>query len=455
MRTNPTIRQLVDSFGKDGLSCKAVTAEALAAADRSDGVFTRINHDVLDQAVRIDRARANREPLPVLAGVPITLKDLFNVQGQQTLAGSTVLKDEAAVEKTDAVVVGHLRNAGALFIGRANMSEFAFSGMGLNPHYGNPKSIWERATGRLPGGSSSGSAVSVAEGIVAATIGSDTAGSCRVPAAFNGIVGVKPTYGRLSLRGVYPLSKTSDAPGPLANDLDGCFILDHVMMGRLKHGEPLPSLPHREPETLRLLVPESIVMEGLDEQVAAAFERVIKWLEDGGVTVDHRPLRTLDGCVDMFRNRAVAVFEAWQDHHERLRRRGDEYDPFVRRRMSAGQNFDADARRACYREKAALAADCHRQMRETGVDALVYPTVQCIPPAISETDDPEQMPAVNMKCLRNTATVNFFDGCAITLPCHTPGEAPVGLMLAASHGDDQNLYALAATVEQLLNMGRR
>ena len=190
-------------------------ADALAAAGRAEGVFVRINDDVLDQAAHIDRARAGGEPLPALAGVPITLKDLFNVQGQQTLAGSKVLKSEAPIEKTDAVVVGHLRNAGALFLGRANMSEFAFSGMGLNPHYGNPKSIWDRATGRLPGGSSSGGAVGVAEGIVPATVGSDTAGSCRIPAAFNGIVGVKPTYGRVSLRGAYPLSPTSDAPGPL------------------------------------------------------------------------------------------------------------------------------------------------------------------------------------------------------------------------------------------------
>ncbi|MDD9874295.1 MAG: amidase family protein, partial [Gammaproteobacteria bacterium] len=177
MRTPPTIRQLLDAFAAGEARCEAVVAEALAAAERSDCVFIRIDFDALDQAARIDRARAAGEALPALAGVPVTLKDLFNVQGQQTLAGSKALKEEAPVEPADAVVVGHLRGAGALFIGRANMSEFAFSGMGLNPHYGNPKCIWDRATGRLPGGSSSGGAVSVAEGITPATIGSDTAGS--------------------------------------------------------------------------------------------------------------------------------------------------------------------------------------------------------------------------------------------------------------------------------------
>lgn len=454
MHPPPTIRQLVGSFANNKLSCEAAAAAALAAAQRAEGVFTRINHDVLAQAVHIDRARAHGEGLPALAGVPLTLKDLFNVQGQQTLAGSQVLKAEAPVEKTDAVVVGHLRNAGALFLGRANMSEFAFSGMGLNPHYGNPKSVWDRATGRLPGGSSSGGAVGVAEGIVPATIGSDTAGSCRTPAAFNGIVGVKPTYGRISLRGVYPLSPTSDAPGPLANDLDGCFILDHIMLGRLKHGEPLPALPRREPKSIRLRLPESIVMAGLDEEVAAAFARSLRWLEDAGIAVEHGPVPALEGCVDMFRTRAVAVFEAWQAHRERLQRRGDEYDPFVRWRMRKGRHVNAEAREKAYREKAGLVAAFHQQFGAAGNHALIYPTVQCVPPAISETDDPDRMPAVNMRCLRNTATVNFFDGCAVTLPCHAPGTAPVGLMLAAGNGEDQSLYEVAAAVEQILQGNR-
>ena len=459
MHTSPTVRQLVDSFVNDELRCEALIADALAAAQRTEGVFIRINHDVLDQAIHIDRTRASGAPLPVLAGVPITLKDLFDVQGQQTRAGSTVLNNEAPVSTNDAVVVGHLRNAGALFLGRANMSEFAFSGMGLNPHYGNPKSIWDRATGRLPGGSSSGSAVSVAEGIVPATVGSDTAGSCRVPAAFNGIVGVKPTYGRLSLRGVYPLSPTSDAPGPLANDVDGCFILDHIMMGRWQPGEALPRLSGRAAKTIRLAVPQSVVMDDLDDEVAAAFARALEWLRDAGIIIKHESFRELDGCVDMFATRAVAVFEAWQDHRQRLQERGDEYDPFVRQRMTNGRHVNADARQKCYREKAKLVAAVHAQIKTTGIDALVYPTVQCIPPAIAETDDPAQMPGINLKCLRNASTVNFFDGCAVSLPCHTPGNAPnnapgnapVGLMLAAGNLEDQRLYEIAATVEQTLN----
>lgn len=453
----PTIRQLLNAFATNRLSREQVAAEALSAANHSPQLFTHINTDIIDQAAQMDRAQQAGKPLPLFAGVPITLKDSLNVQGQQTLAGSVVLRDEAAVEEADAVVVGHLRDAGALFIGRANMSEFAFSGMGLNPHYGNPQSIWDRATGRLPGGSSSGGAVGVAEGIVPGTVGSDTAGSCRIPAAFNGIVGVKPTFGRISLRGVYPLSPTSDAPGPLANDVDGCFLLDHLMMGRLKHGEPLPRLPQMSRsdfQSLRLVVPQSVVMESLDKAVAAAFARALTWLEGAGIAIDHAPMPALDGCVELFERCAVAVFEAWQDHRERLRRRGDLYDPFVRQRISAGRHFDSEARQACYRQKAELVAACRRQMRRARAHALIYPTVQCVPPAIAETADPDTMRAINYRCLRNTATVNFFNGCALTLPCHIPGEAPVGLMLAAGAGADQRLYEIAAGVESVLDAGR-
>ena len=443
-----TVREMLGAFARGELRCEEAARDALAAAERTEAVFIKINHDIAEQAARIDRARESGAALPALAGLPVSLKDLFNVQGECTFAGSKVLRHEAAPEAADAAVVGHLRNAGALFVGRANMSEFAFSGMGLNPHYGTPKCVWDRATGRLPGGSSSGTAVGIAEGVVPAGAGSDTAGSCRAPAAFNGIVGVKPSFGRMSLRGVYPLSPTSDAPGPLANDLDGCFILDHVMTGRLKHGEELPELRALNANSFKLLAPQAEVCEGLDAEVQAAFARALEWLQSGGVEVESRETPALDRCVGMFSKRAVAVFEAWQAHAERLRARGDEYDPYVRRRIENGRNFDAETRHAIYREKAEVAAECARQMR--GADALVYPTAMCIPPAMREAEELEKMPAVNFKCLRNTSTVNFFDGCAVSLPCHLPGEAPVGLMLAAGNGADERLYQVAAAVEGIL-----
>lgn len=454
MHPHPTMRQLIHHFTNRRLTCEAVITESLARAKRAAAVLIHVDDEVLTQAKQIDRARMHGEALPALAGIPLTVKDLFNIQGQRTLAGSVVLKHEAAVEKVDAEVVGRLRAAGALLVGRANMSEFAFSGLGLNPHYGNPQSIWDRATGRLPGGSSSGSAVSVAEGIAPASLGSDTAGSCRIPAAFNGIVGVKPSFGRLSLRGVYPLSKSSDAPGALANDVDGCFLLDYMMRGRWQAGAPLPTLPPRDVKSVRLCVPQAVVMKHLQPQVASDFARALQWLQQAGVTIVRRQFAVLDSCVEMFDKRAVAVFEAWLAHGERLQQHGDEYDPFVRRRIVSGQHVTAAQRQQRYAEKAALVATFQQQSRAAKVDALVYPTVQCLPPAIRETHACKRMSEINFTCLRNTCTVNYFDGCAITLPCHAPQQAPVGLMLAAGHGEDDSLYEIAAAVEVVLNRRR-
>ena len=176
------------------------------------------------------------------------------------------------------------------------MSEFAFSGMGLNPHYGHCRSVWDESTGRLPGGSSSGSAVSVAKGVVPATMGSDTAGSCRIPAAFNGIVGVKPSTGRLSLEGVFPLSPTSDAPGPLGIDLDSCYLLDQAMVNPDSVVSTLPVCEAKKPDHLRILVPDSLVLEDLDEPVNAAFEQALGWLEDGGVSVNRSTFDSINHC---------------------------------------------------------------------------------------------------------------------------------------------------------------
>ncbi len=262
-----SLRALSKALNNGETSSSELVSDALARARKSESVFIELNDGLVTIAESIDRARQQSESVPTLAGIPITLKDLFNVRHQRTLAGSVALKNLALPEEKDAEVVAPLREAGLLFLGRTNMSEFAFSGIGLNPHYGTPRSIWDRETGRLPGGSSSGSAVSVAERIVVATLGSDTAGSCRVPASFNGIVGVKPSCGRFSLQGIYPLSPTSDAPGPLANDVDSCYLLDQLMCGKLAPLDPLPELPGYDTGSLKLAVPESRVFDELDCEV--------------------------------------------------------------------------------------------------------------------------------------------------------------------------------------------
>ncbi len=443
----PGIRQLVNRLQSRQLTPLTLIERAYQQAIQNRDVFTEVDDGVLETAMEVEKRYAVGTA-GLLEGIPVAIKDLYHIRGQKTLAGSKVLRDTAPVEVEDAEVVAHLRADGLLFLGRTHMSEFAFSGMGLNPHYPPLYSVWDRETGRLPGGSSSGSAVGVALGIVPGTLGSDTAGSCRIPAAFNGIVGVKPSYGRLSLNGVYPLSPTSDAPGPLGVDVDTCFILDHLMTG-MYHGK-LPTPVCAEPQETTLLVPEGLTMCELDLEVEKAFSMALHGLARSGIRIKRQAMPILDDCIRQFLERPIVPFEVWQAHAERLQSRGEEYDPFVRQRMSMGQYVSIPEQESRYAEKAQLVRRFHADFRDAGPNALMLPTVPCIPPPVSATKDADQIGQVNLRCLRNTVAVNYFDGCAISLPCHLEGEAPVGLMLSMPHGHDQKLYELAFLVEKLL-----
>lgn len=454
MKNLSSLRSLAEALGTGETTATEQVEQALQCAKTSDAVFITLNEGLTSLAAAIDAARKRGDKVPPLAGIPITLKDLFNVRNEVTLSGSIVRKPFAKAESADADVIAPLRDAGLLFLGRTNMSEFAFSGMGKNPHYGTPLSIWDRDTGRLPGGSSSGSAVSVAEGIVVATLGSDTAGSCRIPAAFNGIVGVKPSFGRMSLNGIYPLSPTSDAPGPLANDVESCYLLDHLMCGRQQPQDALPQLKTRDIKSLKLVVPQSDVLADLDSEVQTAFERALDVLRDGGASIEFVPMSSIDDCVDMFANRAVVIHEAYHHHREMLEQQGDQFDPFVGQRLLTGSAITDQQQLKRYHEKARIIEQFNQQFRASGADALLYPTVACIPPAIAETENLDDARAVNLRCLRNTATANYYDGCSISLPCHQYDAAPVGLMVSAMNGDDEDLYAISSAIEQALNQIR-
>ncbi len=449
-----SLRTLAQALENAETTASELLEQALQRAGQSDSVFITLNEDLTSQATAIDTARKAGKTLPPLSGIPITLKDLFNVRGEKTLSGSIVREQLCEAETDDAEVIAPLRDAGLLFLGRTNMSEFAFSGMGINPHYGTPLSIWDRKTRRIPGGSSSGSAVSVAEGIVIATLGSDTAGSCRIPAAFNNIVGVKPSFGRMSLNGIYPLSPTSDAPGPLANDVDSCYLLDQLMSGQLTPTSMLPRLKSRDIASLKLVIPESEVLSDLDDEVQRAFDKSIETLKAAGVNIEFRKISSIDDCIDMFAKRAVVVHEAYHYHREMLERFGDQYDPFVGQRLLTGAQISDQEQLSRYQEKARIIELFNQQFRASGADALLYPTVACVPPAIAETESIDDARRVNLRCLRNTATANHFDGCSISLPCHPVDTAPVGLMLSAMNGDDEALYRIAVTLETVINQNR-
>jgi len=454
MQNFTSLRSLARALNRTEITSCELFEQALQRARQSESVFIALNEGLTSEAAAIDQARKHGHTLPPLAGIPITLKDLFNVRGEKTLAGSIVRQQLCEPETEDAEVILPLREAGLLFLGRTNMSEFAFSGMGLNPHYGTPLSIWDRETGRLPGGSSSGSAVSVAEDIVVATLGSDTAGSCRIPAAFNGIVGVKPSFGRMSLIGIYPLSPTSDAPGPLANDVDSCYLLDQLMSGQLAPNAALPELIPKDMHSLKLVVPQSGVMSDLDAEVQHSFDRAIEVLKAAGASIEFVEMSSIDDCINIFAKRAVVVHEAYHYHREMLEQFGGQYDPFVGQRLLTGAGISDQEQISRYNEKSRIIELFNQQFRASGADALLYPTVACVPPAIAETESIDDARQVNLRCLRNTATANYFDGCSISLPCHPFDSAPVGLMVSAMNGDDDDLYMISTAIEQVINQIR-
>jgi len=450
----PNLRTLSRRIQSREIKVLSLLSDALERTRLCQHTFTGIDERSLDQAEIIDQQLAANQSIPVLSGIPITIKDLFDIQGQLTLAGSVVLKHYVRPASSDCDVLKPLRKSGLLFLARTNMSEFAFSGLGINSHYGTPECIWDRTEGRIPGGSSSGSAVSVAEGIAPVSMGTDTAGSCRIPAAFNSVVGVKPSYGRFSLQGIFPLSCSSDAPGPIGVDVDSCHIIDQVISGDWDgHGE-IPAIKPVGIRDLRLIIPDSVVLHDLDCEVENCFERAVKALSDAGACIQKSPAPVIDECADLFLNRAIAGYEAYTLHKDMMQSHADEYDPNVLSRISSYQEVSASEQQARYAAKRRLVRDFNELMRQGKFDAMISPTVSCIPPKIAHALEASNTKLVNLRCLRNTAIANNFDGCSMSLPCSDHGSAPVGLMISSTNGKDARLYEIGCAVEGILNQIR-
>ena len=404
-------------------------------------------------AVHASQARAMADAMDLLrhagrspgryAGIPISLKDLVDIAGETTRAGSRVL-DDAPAATAHAPVVARLLAAGFIPMGRTNMTEFAFSGLGINPHYGTPSSPWDRATGRIPGGSSSGAAVSVADGMAFAGLGTDTGGSCRVPAAMCGIVGYKPTARRVPITGVLPLSPSLDSVGPLANSVACCAAFDAVLAG-----EAVAPVAPTPLAGLRFAVPTNMVLDDLDAEVAAAFERVLKRLADAGAAISAVRFKEFGDIEDATAVGGFAGVEAFAWHRRLLAERGDAYDPQVRRRIVRGEAMNGADYVDLLAARRAIRASMDAATRD--YDAVLMPTCPLVPPSIARLEqDAAEYNRVNLLQLRNPALGNFLDRCAISLPCHAPGEAPVGLMLMGQTMGDARLFSIAAAVEALL-----
>jgi aspartyl-tRNA(Asn)/glutamyl-tRNA(Gln) amidotransferase subunit A len=431
-----------------GMSSRSLVEECLARildpAGEGPRVFIKVHADQARAAAdHVDYLRKHGAAPTRFAGIPVSVKDLFDMVGDVTTSGSVALRDKAPAAR-DAAAVARIRAAGFIPVGRTNMTEFAYSGIGLNPHYGTPRNPWDRATGRIPGGSSSGAAVSVTDGMAIGALGTDTGGSCRAPAALCGAVGYKPTATRIPRDGVLPLSFTLDSIGSLAPTVACCAALDAVMAG--EEPDELAPFPL---DGLRLAAPQTVVLDGLDPAVADAYAGALTRLVKAGVKIVDVPLAELADVAALNRQGGLAAAEAYAWHRELIAAKGALYDPRVLRRIMSGRDQDAAHYIGLIRARADL-------VRRVGAisgrfDAMVMPTSPLVAPPVAALATEEQFFAINGMVIRNTTLFNLLDRCAISIPCHRRGDAPVGLMLVGEHGGDRRLFEIAAAIEEIVS----
>jgi aspartyl-tRNA(Asn)/glutamyl-tRNA(Gln) amidotransferase subunit A len=427
---NTTSRKLVE----------AALARIADAGGEGGRAFTKVHaQGALLAADASDRLRKEGVVPSPLAGLPVSIKDLFDIAGDVTTAGSKILRD-AAPAAADAVAVARLRSAGAVVIGRSNMTEFAFSGVGINPHYGTPANPYDRGRRRIPGGSSSGAAVSVADGMAAFALGTDTGGSARIPAALCGIAGFKPTRARVPLEGTFPLSTTLDSIGPLAPTAACCATVFQILAGE----EPRPIAAAALPG-LRLGIPKNTMLEDLDIEVTQAFESAMQRLARRGAKLVELAVPEFDEAAKANVGGGISPPEAYAIHRKWIDRE-QEFDPRVLERIVRGGFVLA----ADYIELLATRARLVRRFTRASydVDVLVMPTVPRIAPPMEHLEhSAENFRLANRNMLRNTSLINFLDGCALTLPIHRAGEAPVGLMVVGFSGEDERVLSAGLAIE--------
>jgi aspartyl-tRNA(Asn)/glutamyl-tRNA(Gln) amidotransferase subunit A len=444
----PTIAALARDLAAGRTSSVALVESALARIEDRSGegrrAFLHVDGDkALAQAHASDTLRRHGITPSPLAGLPISIKDLFDVAGEVTRAGSVVLDNQPAAP-ADAKAVARLRAAGAILIGRTNMTEFAYSGLGLNPHYGTPGNPFDRA--RIPGGSSSGGAVSVADGMAVAALGTDTGGSVRIPSSFCALTGFKPTAARVPLDGTVPLSPSLDSIGPLAPSVACCALLDAIVAA-----EP-PDVPAALPITgLRFGIPQHLVLDDLDPITSGSFSESLRLLSAAGARVFDIPFDELAELPKINAAGGLPAPEAFAWHRELLIEKASLYDPRVLARIQRGEAVSA----ADYLDLQRRRAEIIRTAARTSApfDALVMPAVAITAPRFDELVADGDYARVNALVLRNTSVANFLDRCAISLPAAPAATLPVGLMLMGERGGDRRLLQVAAAVEAVLRRG--
>jgi aspartyl-tRNA(Asn)/glutamyl-tRNA(Gln) amidotransferase subunit A len=416
-----------------------------AATTAAQHVFTQLYADAARATAQQCDAQAQAgQSQGALHGVCITIKDNIDLAGETTMAGGVVCVDETPAQQ-DAPVLQRLRQAGAVVLGKTNMSEFAFSGVGINPHHGTPVNPADKTQARVPGGSSSGAAVSVALGLAEVGIGTDTGGSIRIPAALCGLVGYKSTQARIPCAGVMELSRTLDTVGSITRSVKACLAVDAVLSQ-----QPLPTdaVPVRG---LRLAVPQTLMLDDVDATVAQAFERTLRRLSEAGAQVVEIPFKALGDIASLSMPGGFSPIEGFAAHHARLARGAHQIDPRVVARMMLGKGISAQDYLGLLTRRQVWIAAAHQTLQ--GFDAMLCPTVPMVAPLIEPLrQDDEAFFKVNRLLLRNPSAINYMDGCSWSLPCQAEGELPVGLMVSGLAGQDAPLAHVALALENFMTL---
>ncbi len=444
----PSLRALRQHLHSPG-SHQAWMAQLLhqAQTPAAAHVFTALFADTAMAAARTaDALLQQGAPLPLLAGLPVSVKDLFDIAGRTTMAGSVLRAGQPAAAQ-DAAAVARLRGAGAAIVGLTNMTEFAFSGVGINPHHGTPVNPCDAAVARIPGGSSSGAAVSVALGLAVAGLGSDTGGSIRIPAALCGLVGFKNTQRRTPLAGAFPLSFSLDTVCAMARTVDDCITVDGVLAGA-----PL-AVSNKPLRGMRLALPQTVVLDALEPAVAQAFQAVLARLSQAGAHLVDLVLPEFAEIPHINSPGGFSAVEAWVTHRDAMRSQRPLFDPRVAQRVALGDGVSAADYIVMQHRRRDWTVRVQHKL--AGFDAWLCPTVPLVAPELAplmggDSGSDEAFFKTNGLLLRNPFIVNFMDGCAFSLPCQAPGDLPVGLMLAAPAGHDAALAGVALAVEAAL-----
>ena len=441
-----TIASLNAAIAAGSTSCAEIVDNAIARATAGEGsrAFRTVREAAMLEARAWDALRATGVAVSPLAGLPISIKDNIDFAGEPTSGGCKLL-DKAPPATQHAVVVQRLLAAGAVIVGRTNMSELAFSGIGYNRLYGTPANPFDRATGRIPGGSSSGAAISVTDGMAVAAIGTDTGGSVRIPAALCGLVGFKPTQARVPRDGVLPLSMLLDCVGPLACNVSDCALLDGILAN-----DPFPLVPFEG--GLRLCTADDAVLADADETVRGDYERAKEALRQRGANIDALPVGAFAEMDSYAARGSFSSAEAWERFGALIDARQHDIEPRIAERITRGRTITAVDWVQNLRARTEMMARFAGYMQN--YDALIAPTTPVIAPPTSDMENDDKFRRANGLILRNPMIANLLDAPSLTIPCHAAGSAPVGLMLIGPHMSDHRLLSIGATIERILESAR-